>query len=169
MEASEVRTLAVAAAIWVGMLSANEVAAQPGGEESAVLATVDTFFTALGAADREGLERTTMPGSQFLASYTSESGTPVLDVMSRDEIVARFSNPPAKYLERYWSPTVLVRGDIATFWAFYDFHVDGAFSHCGIDSFQMFKVDGRWVIGNSSFTREKTDCPENPQGPVSGQ
>ncbi len=43
------------------------------------------------------------------------------------------------YRERYWSPTVLIRGPMALVWAPYEFQIDGKISHCGIDAFVLFQ------------------------------
>lgn len=61
-------------------------------------------------------------------------------------------------LERYWSPTVLVRGHIALVWTPYEFWLDGKRSHCGIDAFDLVKVDGRWRVANAMWTVEPDGC-----------
>jgi|APFre7841882724_1041349.scaffolds.fasta_scaffold63712_2 hypothetical protein len=44
---------------------------------------------------------------------------------------ARAEGPALR--ERYWSPTVLVRGPIAVVWAPYEFWEDGMTSHCDVE------------------------------------
>jgi len=75
------------------------------------------------------------------------------------------NNGPEKLTERYWSPTLLIDDHIAVFWAPYDFYIDGVFSHCGTDLFNLLKVDGMWKIGNNSWTVQKTGCTLHPDGP----
>ncbi len=60
--------------------------------------------------------------------------------------------------ERYWSPTVLVRGPVAMVWAPYEFKVDGKVSHCGVDVFDFVKVDGSWRLANAMWTVEPEAC-----------
>jgi hypothetical protein len=62
--------------------------------------------------------------------------------------------------ERYWSPTVLIRGSIAVVWAPYEFWIDGQTSHCGVDVFDFVKVDGIWRVSNSMWTVEPDACGE---------
>jgi len=133
-------------------------------EQAAVLATVNAFFAALARGDRNALEATTLSNAEFVISAVDGNGEISLNSRSRDEFVSSIANNSAALLERYWDATVLIREGIAVFWAPYDFHVDGNFSHCGIDSFQLFKEDGRWKIGNSSYTIERLDCEESPLG-----
>ena len=149
--------------IFLAYSSAN---AQLADEEAAVLATMDRFFAALGNSDRVGLEETTIPASLFASASVDSEGNEVVRFSTREALVNGLSNPDAKRIERYWSPTVLVQESIAAFWAPYDFHIDGEFSHCGIDSFQLFKIDGAWLIGSSSYTRETEGCPQSPLGPI---
>ena len=86
--------------------------------------------------------------------------------MSYDEVVSALTRPGRNAKERSWDETVLIQGNIAVVWTPYDFHVDGVFSHCGIDSFQLIKQDGQWLISNSSWTLETENCPASPLGPI---
>lgn len=62
--------------------------------------------------------------------------------------------------ERYWSPTVLIRGGIAVVWAPYEYWIDGETSHCGVDVFNFVKIDGAWRVSNSMWTVEPNACAE---------
>lgn len=62
--------------------------------------------------------------------------------------------------ERYWSPTVLVRGSIAIEWAPYEFWIDGQTSNCGVDTFDLVKVEGAWRVANAMWTVEPAACDE---------
>jgi hypothetical protein len=64
------------------------------------------------------------------------------------------------YRERYWSPTVLIRGPMALVWAPYEFQIDGRTSHCGIDVFSFSRMDGVWKVSNSMWTVEPGACAE---------
>lgn len=145
---------------------ASNANAQDENDEAAVLATMDHFFAALAASDREGLEETTIPGSLFISATVDRDGNESVNINTREALVTSLSNPGSKRIERYWNPTLLVQENIAAFWAPYDFHIDGEFSHCGIDSFQLFKMEGEWLIGSSSYTRETAGCPQSPLGPI---
>jgi serine/threonine protein kinase len=58
------------------------------------------------------------------------------------------------------------RSDI---WAFgcvlYDFWRDGSYSHCGVDAFDLIKVDGQWRIAGGMYTVEAA-CEPSPLGPL---
>jgi len=60
---------------------------------------------------------------------------------------------------------VQVRGNLAQVWTEYDFHLDGKFTHCGIDAFTLVRVNGDWKIAGTSYTVEPTGCKPSPLGP----
>ena len=150
------------------LLSANLFAQTEAteAERAAVLSTIDAFFAALASSDRARLESTTYMGSVFVASTTDSAGQVSNSARTRRDFIAALSDRRASRLERYWNPTVLVQGGIAVFWAPYDFHVDGNFSHCGIDSFQLLRSEGRWKIASSSYTVQRENCEPSPLGPI---
>jgi len=51
-------------------------------------------------------------------------------------------------------------------WAPYEFWIDNATSHCGVDVFSFVKLDGTWRVANSMWTVEPGACtglrPSNP-------
>lgn len=139
--------------------------AQESTEREAILATIDEFFEAMTARDASQLSALTIQGSLSIwAANPPEEKE--LNLINYTQMISRFSAEGPVLLERYWDPTVLVEGNIAVFWAPYDFHIDGEFSHCGIDSFQLVKREGKWLISNLSWTRQRENCEPSPLGPV---
>jgi hypothetical protein len=141
--------------------SAHEPAAPAGhqsGEEAAVLAVMDRYLLAISAQDHAAIASLqTKDGMNYRARAVAGGGM---------EIVGRPSSywaAPARQSastlrERYWSPTVLIRGGIALVWAPYEFWIDGKTSHCGVDVFDFIKVEGRWLVSNSMWTVEPEGC-----------
>jgi hypothetical protein len=145
----------VAAILWIASAAAAQAqttAAAPGDE--AVLAVVDRFFTALAANDFATLSSLRLPGGANIVERPSESGGTTL---TRREFKPD-SLKPGKYRERYWDPVVHVRNGIAVVWAPYEFWLDGKTSHCGIDVFELAKVDGSWRIADIMWTVEPDAC-----------
>lgn len=128
-------------------------------EQDAILAVIDDFMHAVTKNDLA-----------LMAKLQVAEGVTFVDrlVDGRRRIVRRPNSywvDPARtstdqYRERYWNPTVLVRGQIAVVWTPYEFWVNGKTSHCGIDSFDMVKIDGQWRVGNAMWTVEPEACPE---------
>lgn len=139
--------------------------AQSNSEEAAILNTVDRFFEAMTARDANALRSLTIPGSLSIWAANPPEAKE-LNMINYAQMISRFSGEGPVLLERYWDPTVLIEGNIAVFWAPYDFHIDGEFSHCGIDSFQLVKREGQWLLSNLSWTRQYDNCEPSPLGPV---
>ena len=63
------------------------------------------------------------------------------------------------------NPEVRLHGTVATVWTPYDFWIDGKFSHCGIDAFDLVKTASGWKIAGVVFTVEPK-CEPSPLGPL---
>lgn len=135
-------------------------------EHEQILATVQKFFDAIASRNRTLLESILVPNSLNISVRETENGDPQFSTRSYEEVVSALTRPGRSALERSWEETVLVQGHIAVVWTPYDFHIDGEFSHCGVDSFQLIKQEGSWLISNASWTIETENCPESPLGPI---
>jgi hypothetical protein len=128
------------------------------GEETAVLAALDRYMHAISANDVQAMAAMQTPdGMTYVARTRADAG---VEIVGRPNSYwvnpARADGPAVR--ERYWSPTVLVRGSIAVVWAPYEFWTDGKTSHCGVDVFDFVKVDGAWRVSNSMWTVEPEGC-----------
>jgi hypothetical protein len=63
--------------------------------------------------------------------------------------------------ERLTGWQCLIDAGVAAVWTPYEFYYEGKFSHCGVDSWQMMKVQGEWKITQLTDTRRKTNCPDD--------
>ena len=147
-------------------LSYSIISFSQSDDRAAILETVRKFFDSIEFRDRQLLESILVPNSLNISARELDDGEAQFNVMSYDEMVTALTRPGRNAKERSWDETVLIQGNIAVVWTPYDFHVDGVFSHCGIDSFQLIKQDGQWLISNSSWTLETENCPASPLGPI---
>ena len=136
-------------------------------QRRAIIETVNQFFLAIETKDAELLESILIPGSLNISSSEQLEGKSELTTMDYERMISALTRPGRDAKERAWDETILIQGHIAIFWAPYDFHVDGKFSHCGVDSFQLVNSGEKWLISNASWTRETQDCPQSPLGPIS--
>jgi hypothetical protein len=129
-------------------------------EKAAVLEVMDRYLAAISSSNLEAMKQLQMPEGMTYRAKSSADGS--VEVIPHPN--SWWVDPARKdghaLRERYWAPTVLVRGSIAVVWAPYEFWIDGKTSHCGIDSFDFVKsaVDGssRMRCGPSSQTRART-------------
>ncbi len=124
-------------------------------------ATVQRLFDAMAAHDAGAARALFTPEAALLA--VRADGTAA--VTPHEQWLAHLSASKDKWLERMWNPKVLEHGSIAVVWAEYDFHLNGKFSHCGIDSVDLLKTGAGWKISGVSFTRETSGCAPSPLGP----
>ena len=128
------------------------------GDEAAVLAVVDQFMMAISTNDLELMASVQLPdGVTYRARPAEGGGVEVIGTPNSYWVQPERADGRAR-IERYWSPTVLVRGHIAVVWTPYEFWLDGKRSHCGIDTFDLVKMDGRWRIANAMWTVEPEGC-----------
>lgn len=130
------------------------------GEEAEILAVMDAYMHEISANDLAAMEaRQTPEGMTYRHRLRPDGAWEVL-ARSNMEWVAPNRATEQTYRERYWSPTVLIRGAMALVWAPYEFQIDGETSHCGIDVFSFSRIDGVWKVSNSMWTVEPNACDE---------
>jgi hypothetical protein len=143
------------------LATAMPAAAHHAGEadSAAVLATVDQLFGALASKDRAVLLGAVVPEGRATSAGTDEAGRPQINSSDWITFADRLALSTEQLRERLIDPHVHVEGDIAMIWSRYEFERDGAFSHCGIDHFDLVRIDGRWRVLNLTWTRQTDGCP----------
>jgi hypothetical protein len=133
-----------------------------------VLAVVQEFFRAMTANDSAAAARTVHPeGVNYVMSTRGDSA--VLSRSTFAGFLGTLARNQRTFVERMWEPTVMVHGPIAVVWTPYDFHIDGTFSHCGVDAFSLARSGAGWRIVTITYTVERTGCKPSPLGPVKKQ
>lgn len=136
----------------------------PEAAKASVLAVVQRFCDALAARDPAACRATVAPEGQLQALNEGPKG-PTIGYRLLGEFADRLPAMKERPLERFWNPTVLVQGRIATVWASYDFHRDGKFAHSGIDVFTLMRAGDEWKIVNLAFTMQPHVPSQHPAGP----
>lgn len=77
-----------------------------------------------------------------IAAFVKAVGTPHTDVWDEQIIFDKIN----------------IDDQLASVWTPYNFYLGNKFSHCGVNSFQMAKVNGKWKIVYLIDTRRKTNC-----------
>lgn len=136
--------------------------AQP---EKEVIALIDRFFVTMAARDSAGMAALLMPDGVLYAVFDGPTPRAPQTITHKDYL-SGLKQGKDQILERYWDPKVRVDGSIATVTASYDFHVNGALSHCGTDVFTLLNDGASWKISGGVFNMRCEGCPESPLGPV---
>ena len=145
----------------LSLLVSISLIAQP-SERDAVLKTMQAFFDTMTAHDVEGARRILQPQGRFHA-MTMKDGKPDVRAFANEEYFAQLQASKQKMQERIWNPDVRINGLIANVSAPYDFWIDGKFSHCGVDAFDLIKTEDGWKIAGGVYTVEQK-CAPSPLG-----
>lgn len=132
-------------------LAAFGARAQSTGDS--VKAAVNMLFTGMKTSDA-GMIRRSFADSAILQTIVSAQGA------IRDEKVKDFADAVGKMTpgdadERIRFDVVRIDGSLAIVWAPYEFYYKGKYSHKGVDSFQLVRVNGVWKIQYLIDTRRK--------------
>lgn len=137
-------------------------------EREAVLSVMDKAFAAVRSSSPEDWRAIQLAEGTTLSFRPHPDGRPEeleMRISNNEKFIANLEPDGHEYVERWTEkPTVLIRGPIAVVWGEYEFWIDGEFSHCGVDSADLVKVDGEWKVANFMWTVEKEDCPTAPAG-----
>lgn len=144
---------------------ATNTHAEPANDDkTAVLAVVQRFFDAMQTVDAAGISATWLPHSQYSLGVSGNDGYKTKQ-NTVENLTTELVTGKVPWLERMWSPIVLVAGRTAVIWGRYDFHVGNKFTHNGTDCYTLLKTDAGWKIAGLVFTVEPGGTTENPAGP----
>jgi len=127
--------------------------------EDSVKASVAQLFTALKNAD-SAMFVESFSDSAILQTIvnTNAHQTEIRNDKVNDvaEAVSKLHKNDAD--ERIRFEIVKIDGPLAIVWAPYKLYFKGKFSHCGVDSFQLICINGKWKIHYLIDTRRKNNC-----------
>jgi hypothetical protein len=137
---------------------AMPAAAQQQNDEQAVIAVVQKLFDGMRARDTVMMKSTFAPGAQLLG-LAQRDGSESMRASPAAQFVSGIAGAPAgEFIERVYEPEVKIDGNLASYWAYYTFHVGDRFSHCGVDAVLLFKFADGWKIASIADTRRQDPC-----------
>ncbi len=129
-------------------------------EEAEVKKTIESFFIGFHTQDSI-LIKSTLYNSAILQTIgKNREGTTTVITNNFTTFLKNIVGIPETmdFNEKITSYTIKVDGLMANAWTEYEFWVNGKFSHCGVNSFQLFKDNGKWKIIYLIDTRRKEGC-----------
>lgn len=124
---------------------------------------VDLFFKGLQNGDTLSIKKTLADRVVLQTAYKNKEGESIL----RTEDMNRFiksvggKNPDDIWEEHLLSYSIQVDGNMANVWTPYEFYFNKNFSHCGVNSFQLFHDGTDWKIIYLIDTRRRSRCKDD--------
>jgi hypothetical protein len=115
-------------------------------EKEAVKNVIKQTFKAMITVDTVLLKSCFAPGAIMQVIQNQKDSVVVRTNKAADFIANIGKQQPGALDERSFDEIIYIDHELATAWAPYTFHLNGAFSHRGIDSFQFVKLKEGWKI-----------------------
>jgi len=129
-------------------------------EENKIKELISLFFKGLQSGDTLLIKQTINKDLKLQTTFKNKEGKSIL----RNEDVSKFLNSVASkkpddiWEEKLLSYNIQVDGTMANVWTPYEFYLNNDFSHCGVNSFQLFFDGKKWSIIYLIDTRRRQDC-----------
>jgi hypothetical protein len=128
-------------------------------DQKAIVATVQTLFDSMRAADTVKARSVMAPAFRVISLTQNAAGQTVTRESSGKQFLAQLiSKPPQTLDERFWDGQVQIDGNLASYWCRYAFFLNGKFSHCGTDVFQLYRSPQGWQIINLAYNIRREGC-----------
>ena len=129
-------------------------------EELAVRKAVERFFEGFHKQDSVVMQSVIGENPILQTIGKGKEGETLLRQQQFDQLIKSIVSIPdsVKFEERIMDYKIRVDGDMANAWTPYEFWLNGQFSHCGVNSFQMLNKGDGWKIIYLVDTRRKDNC-----------
>lgn len=125
----------------------------------AVKQTINTMLDAMRKGDSTLLRSVLAKEMELQSISADKMGKVSLSNKSADGLVTQIGTPHAAvYDERIVFGGIKIDGPLASVWTPYKFYLGNAFSHCGVNFFQLAKTEGGWKIIHIEYTVRTDNC-----------
>ena len=127
--------------------------------EDSVKAVVNQLFSAMKGANAAMLKDAFADSAVLQTIRRKQDGTFFVQDEKVNDFVEQIRKAKKDSLdERITFETIKIDGPLAIAWTPYKFYYAGNFSHCGVNSFQLVRINGRWKIQFLIDTRRRQGC-----------
>lgn len=129
-------------------------------EELKVENAIKTFFQGFHRQDSTAIRAAANGAIRMQTIGKNKQGEDSVRTVLFDDFVRSIVQIPdsVHFEERILSYNIQVDGSMAHAWTPYEFWFNEKFSHCGVNSFQLFKEGDTWKILSIMDTRRKEGC-----------
>lgn len=138
------------------------VSGQNNSEEKKIQSTVETFFNGFHARDSILMKSVLSREIVVQTIGKTKSGETAIHREDIHKVLKGIVSIPleTEFKEIIHDFTIKVDGPMANVWTPYSFYLNGEFSHCGVNNFQLFRENGEWKIIFLIDTRRREGCEE---------
>lgn len=127
--------------------------------EEGVKKPIIAMFDGMRKGDTTLMRSAFAPGAIFQTVAKTKEGQISVRTDDVNKFVEFIGKPRTDILdERIKFDLIKIDADLAIAWTPYQFFVNDNFSHCGVNSFQLVKLNGEWKIQYIIDTRRKEAC-----------
>lgn len=120
---------------------------------------INHMFTAMRNSDGAVLSECFADSAVLQTIAKDAQGQPLVKSEKISAFVTAVAGMPKNAAdEQIVFDMVKTDGPLATAWTPYRFFYNGKFSHCGVNSFQLVRLNGQWKIQYIIDTRRKQGC-----------
>ncbi len=125
-----------------------------------VKATILKFFDGFHEGDTTKIKETIHESLIMQTIYRNKEGKDILNQDDASKFINAIANRPdtQRWDERLLLFKIEVEEYMANVWTPYEFYLNDQFSHCGVNSFQLFNDNGTWKIIYLVDTRRRAGC-----------
>jgi hypothetical protein len=137
------------------------VFSQNNADTDSIKSVINRFFDGLHKGDTLIIKQTVADSMILQTVATNREGVTRIRNESTSGFFRNVANRPAnitKLEERITFDAIHIDASLASVWTPYKFFINDQFSHCGCNSFQLVKLNGRWLIQYIIDTRRRAGC-----------
>ena len=128
-------------------------------DETAIKTVINNMFDGMRKTDSVLIRSAFAPKAILQTIAKNKEGKISVRSEVLDSFIITVTRPHKEvYDERIIFDLVKVDAELAIAWTPYQFFIDEKFSHCGVNSFQLVKIEGQWKIQYLIDTRRRQDC-----------
>lgn len=148
--------------VFLILMSSITISAQEEQEKKAIKKVIETFFKGFHSGDSTIMKSTLHKEIKIQTTTTNREGVKLLKTETKNQLLSNIANKKSTdtYLEKILSYDIKIDANLASVWTPYEFYFNGNFSHCGVNSFQLFNNNESWQIIYLVDTRRRASCKQ---------
>jgi hypothetical protein len=128
--------------------------------EADIKKVIKLFFKGLQSGDTTTIKKTITSDAILQTTFIDKEGESILRTEDFNKFLKSIASKKSEdnWEEKLLSYNIQIDGNMANVWTPYKFYLNYKFSHCGVNSFQLFHNGEKWNIIYLIDTRRRLGC-----------